>query len=146
MLVRMDKSRIQLKYTNIINLISFLMPGASPGSLLAFSLAAAGWPGDTNKWSSQDYFKIMTLSKHRPAPPTAASHQDPPMGRLYMETQVGLKTIAIFLNLFFYILLQLLCVMISHWLGVLKHKMPSQILIKNAGLVWLMSCICNSME
>ena len=49
MLVRMDKSRIQLKYTNIINLISFLMPGASPGSLLAFSLAAAGWPGDTNK-------------------------------------------------------------------------------------------------
>ena len=32
--------------------------------------------------------------------------------------------------------LQLLCVMISHWLTVLKHKMPSQILIKNAGLVW----------
>ena len=32
--------------------------------------------------------------------------------------------------------LQMLCVMISHWLTVLKHKMPSQILIKNAGLVW----------
>ena len=48
-----------------------------------------------------------------------------------METVVGLKTIALtlFLNLFFYILLQLLCVMISHWLTVLKHKMPSQILI-----------------
>ena len=56
-----------------------------------------------------------------------------------METQVGLKTIALtlFLNLFFYFLLQLLCVMISHWLTVLKHKMPSQILIKNSwiGLV-----------
>ena len=55
-----------------------------------------------------------------------------------METQVGLKTIAmtLFLNLYFYFLLQLLCVMISHWLTVLKHKMPSQILIKTAGLVW----------
>ena len=55
-----------------------------------------------------------------------------------METQVGLKTIALtlFLNFYFYFLLQLLCVMISHWLTVLKHKMPSQILIKNAGLVW----------
>ena len=31
--------------------------------------------------------------------------------------------------------LQLLCVMISHWSTVLKHKMPSQILIKTAGLV-----------
>ena len=33
--------------------------------------------------------------------------------------------------------LKLLCVMISHWLTVLKHKMPSQILIKNSwiGLV-----------
>ena len=49
-----------------------------------------------------------------------------------METQDGLKTIALTLFLF----LQLLCVMISHWLTVLKHKMPSQILIKNAGLVW----------
>ena len=60
------------------------------------------------------------------------------MERLYMETQDGLKTIALtlFLNLFFYILLQLLCVMISHWLTVLKHKMQSQILIKTAGLVW----------
>ena len=50
----------------------------------------------------------------------------------------GLKTIALplLLNIFFYFLLQLLCVMISHWLTVLKHKMPSQILIKNAGLVW----------
>ena len=48
-----------------------------------------------------------------------------------METQVGLKTIAmtLFLNLYFYFLLQLLCVMISHWLTVLKHKMLSQILI-----------------
>ena len=38
--------------------------------------------------------------------------------------QVGLKTIALtlFLNLFFYFLLQLLFVMISHWLTVLKHK------------------------
>ena len=60
------------------------------------------------------------------------------MERLYMETIVGLKTIALtlFLNLFFYFLLQLLCVMISHWLTVLKHKMPSQILIKNTGLAW----------
>ena len=35
-----------------------------------------------------------------------------------MDAQVGLKTIALtlFLNLFFYFLLQLLCVMISHWL------------------------------
>ena len=41
-----------------------------------------------------------------------------------------------FLNLFFYFLLQLLCVMISHWMTVLKYKMLSQILIKNAGLVW----------
>ena len=55
-----------------------------------------------------------------------------------MDSQDGLKTIALplFLNIFFYFLLQLLCVMISHWLTVLKHKMPSQILIKNAGLVW----------
>ena len=39
-----------------------------------------------------------------------------------METQVGLKTIAmtLFLNLYFYFLLQLLCVMISHWLTVLQ--------------------------
>ena len=42
MLVRMDKSTIQLKNTNIINLISFLMPGASQGSLLAFSLPGPG--------------------------------------------------------------------------------------------------------
>ena len=55
-----------------------------------------------------------------------------------METQDGLKTIALtlFLNLFFYFLLQLLCVMISHWLTVLKHKMLNQILIKKTGLVW----------
>ena len=55
-----------------------------------------------------------------------------------METQDGLKTIALtlFLNLFFYFLLQLLCFMISHWLTMLKHKMPSKILIKTAGLVW----------
>ena len=48
-----------------------------------------------------------------------------------ITVQVGLMTIALtlFLNLFFYFLLQLLCVMISHWLTVLKHKMPSQILI-----------------
>ena len=59
-----------------------------------------------------------------------------------METprhQDGMKTIALtlFLNLFFYFLLQVLCVMISHWLTVLKHEMPSQILIKNSwiGLV-----------
>ena len=60
------------------------------------------------------------------------------MERLYMETQDGLKTIALtlFLNLFFYFLLQQLSVMISNWLTVLKHKMPSQILIKTAGLVW----------
>ena len=32
--------------------------------------------------------------------------------------------------------LQLLCVMISHWLTVLKHKMPRQILFLKAGLVW----------
>ena len=44
--------------------------------------------------------------------------------------------LTLFLNLFFYFLLQLLCVMISNWLKVLKHKMPSQILIKTAGLVW----------
>ena len=58
------------------------------------------------------------------------------MERLYMETQDGLKTIALtlFLNLFFYFLLQQLSVMISNWLTVLKHKMPSQIL--TAGLVW----------
>ena len=62
------------------------------------------------------------------------------MERLYMETQVGLKRIALtlFLNLFFYFLLQLLCVMISHWLTVLKHKMPSQILIKT--LDWFGKC------
>ena len=55
-----------------------------------------------------------------------------------MDSQDGLKTIAppLFLNIFFHLLLQLLCVMISHWLTVLKHKMLSQILIKNAGLVW----------
>ena len=60
------------------------------------------------------------------------------MEKLYMETQDGLKTIALthFLNLFFNFLLQLLCVMISHWLTVLRHKMLSQILIKTAGLVW----------
>ena len=54
-----------------------------------------------------------------------------------METQDGLKTIALtlFMNLFFYFLLQLLRVMISHWLTVLKHKIPSQILIQTAGLV-----------
>ena len=48
-----------------------------------------------------------------------------------MDAQVGLKTIALtlFMNLFFYIFLQLLCVMISNWLTVLKHKMLSQILI-----------------
>ena len=59
---------------------------------------------------------------------------------LYMETQVGLKTIALtlFLNLFFYFLLQMLCVMISHWLTVLKYKMPSQILIKT--LDWFGKC------
>ena len=59
-----------------------------------------------------------------------------------MDSQDGLKTIALpfFLNIFFYFLLQLLCVMISHWLTVLKHKMPSQILIKNnlIGLVNVM--------
>ena len=51
-----------------------------------------------------------------------------------METHDGLKTIALtlFLNLFFYFLLQLLCVMISQLLTVLKHKMPSQILYKNS--------------
>ena len=36
------------------------------------------------------------------------------------------------LDLWFGILL--LCVMISHWLTVLKHKMLSQILIKNSGI------------
>ena len=58
------------------------------------------------------------------------------MEKLYMVTQDGLKTIALtlFLNLFFYFLLQLLCVMISNWLKVLKNKMPSQILIETAGL------------
>ena len=44
-----------------------------------------------------------------------------------------------FLNLFFHFLpvLYLLCIMISHWLTVLKHKMPNQILYKNSwiGLV-----------
>ena len=41
-----------------------------------------------------------------------------------LDARVGLKTIALtlFLNFFFYFLLQLLCVMISHWLTVLKHK------------------------
>ena len=55
-----------------------------------------------------------------------------------MDSQDGLKTIALplFLNIFFYFLLQLLCVMISHWLTVLKHKMPRQILFLKAGLVW----------
>ena len=57
-----------------------------------------------------------------------------------MKTQVGLKMIALTLFFEFIFLfplaLQLLCVMISHWLTVLKHKMPSQILIKTAGLVW----------
>ena len=49
------------------------------GSLSRFIISIQpAWPGDTNKWSSQDYFKIMTLSKHSPAPPAAASHQDPP--------------------------------------------------------------------
>ena len=50
-----------------------------------------------------------------------------------METH-GLKMIALtlFLNLFFYFLLQLLCVMIYHWLTVLKHKMQSQILINKS--------------
>ena len=44
-----------------------------------------------------------------------------------MDSQDGLKTIALplFLNIFFYFLLQLLCVMISNWLTVLKHKMLS---------------------
>ena len=32
--------------------------------------------------------------------------------------------------------LQLLCVMISHWLTVLKHKMQRQILFFKAGFVW----------
>ena len=42
-----------------------------------------------------------------------------------------------FSNFFSICFLKLLCVMISHWLTVLKHKMPSQILIKNSwiGLV-----------
>ena len=55
-----------------------------------------------------------------------------------MVSQVGLKTMSLplFLNLFFYFLLQLLCVMISQLLTVLKHKMPSQILIQKAGSVW----------
>ena len=55
-----------------------------------------------------------------------------------MDSEDGLKTIALplFLNIFFYFLLQLLCVMISHWLTVVKHKMLSQILSKNGGLVW----------
>ena len=56
-----------------------------------------------------------------------------------VDAQVGLKTIALtlFMKLFFYFLLQLLCVMISHWLTVLKHKMPRQILFENSwiGLV-----------
>ena len=43
-----------------------------------------------------------------------------------------------FSDFFFYFLLQLLCVMISHWLTVLKHKMPSQILIKT--LDWFGKC------
>ena len=73
---------------------------------------------------------------HRPA-----CHSTPRFGVLIMDTmdsQDGLKTIALplFLNIFFYFLLQLLCVMISHWLTVLKHKMLSQILIKNVELVW----------
>ena len=52
-----------------------------------------------------------------------------------METQVGLKMIALtlFLNLFFYFLLQLLCVMISHWLTVLKHKIQGQSLTSLPG-------------
>ena len=55
-----------------------------------------------------------------------------------MDSQDGLKTIALplFLNIFFYFLLQLLCVMISHWLTVLKHKMLSKIFTINTGLVW----------
>ena len=55
-----------------------------------------------------------------------------------MDAQVGLKTIALtlFLNFFPISFLQLLCVMISHWLTVLKHKMPSQILI----LDWFGKC------
>ena len=57
---------------------------------------------------------------------------------ILMDSQDGLKTIALplLLNIFFYFLLQLLCVMISHWLTVLKHKMPRQILFFKAGLVW----------
>ena len=58
------------------------------------------------------------------------------------DAQVGLKTIAmtLFLNFFPISFLQLLCVMISHWLTVLKHKMQCQILIKNSwiGLVNVM--------
>ena len=56
----------------------------------------------------------------------------------HMETQVGLKMTALtlFLSLFFNFLLQLLCVMISHWLTVLNHKMQRQILFLKAGLVW----------
>ena len=54
-----------------------------------------------------------------------------------MDAPVGLKTIALtlFPNIFFYFFPS--CVMISHWLTVLKHKMLSQILIKNSwiGLV-----------
>ena len=59
-----------------------------------------------------------------------------------MDAQVGLKTISLtlFLNFFF-------CVMISHWLTVLKHKILSQILIKKQ-LDWFGKChalmhICN---
>ena len=62
------------------------------------------------------------------------------MERLYMETQVGLNTTALslfaFSDFFSISSLQLLCMMISHWLTVLKHKMPRQMLLLKAGLVW----------
>ena len=59
-----------------------------------------------------------------------------------MDAQVGLKTIALtlFLNLFFYFLPAAAPFMISHWLTVLKRKMPHKILNKNSwiGLVNVM--------
>ena len=62
-----------------------------------------------------------------------------------MDAKVGLKTITLtlFLNLFFYFLPEAaLCHDFSLVDTVLKHKMPSQILIKIAQLVWQVSCTC----
>ena len=124
-----------------------------PPALARSASTAAGWrtwilllycsafAADTQTYTLHGQNKSNLKTIHAHALLNSSSSQRHSKAGVFMDTmdsQDGLKTIALplFLNIFFYFLLQLLCVMISHWLTVLKHKMPRQILIKNAGLVW----------